>query len=958
MDSKPNILPSGTLLRGNKRTYRVVQVLGSGGFGITYLVEGQELQNGTLISFYYCMKEHFVSRCCERGGGNGTEVHYSAPVREEVENSLKDFIAEANRLSLIGSKHPNIVKVSDIFEANNTAYYVMEFLQGENLRQYVKSKGRLDDAEAREIMTQVLDAIGYLHANKMTHLDIKPDNVMMVRDAPGKMPRPVLIDFGLSKHYTNDGTPTSTVNTMACSDGYSPIEQYGGITTFSPQSDIYAAGATYLYCLTGRDPRKSTEMTGATMQASLSGLPAQTASVISQMMRPSKDERPQTIREVFEMLNRPAPPAFPDSGSATTVIVPPGATSGVPGGLPPVPPGSVPGGLPPTEPKPMTPYGFRTPPKPHMQKKSNLPLILAILCGVIVLGIILWAALSGGGNDVNDNMPDRGQVAGPFAYNRGTDISEYYTVYVDESNNPSKQRQADRLAPYGPLSFTLLWNGDKDMDLYVNTPGEEDISWLNTEADGGFHSGDNYGGNGSDNFESVRFPYPSSGRYDVFARIMEPAPAQEVWLVVNNNGTQSTYSASLIEPAGADGYTYYKLVFYDYGSGYAPEEAAPADEDMTETEPIAGEYADSVAVPVAEQPQPVRNSEPDRSYDQPSSEWGTFVSAASSSTTSYSHGSAISRYYNADVRRGDDSYAQTKADSYDGSAPLKFTLLWNDDKDLDLYVNDPSGNDVHWNNRSAGVGRHSGDDMGQASGSHESVLYSNPPSGRYDLFISSISGSDHPIDAKVVVKDGNHRYTYRVKVPRSSSSSRVFYKVDFVTPAVGGTNSTPSPEDGSGWDRVSSASSSTRSYSYGEAVRNYYPADVLKGRDSSAESRANNVDGSGTLKVSLLWDASPDLDLYINDASQGDIHWNNRSHDGGQHKGDSYGGSGSHESVVWQSPRSGVYDIFVSTLSDFSSPVDAKVVVKNGSSYTTYKVRIPAGNGSRRFYKVDTIRRD
>ena len=108
------------------------------------------------------------------------------------------------------------------------------------------------------LMAPIVDAVAYLHRNRLTHLDIKPQNIMLATADDGSM-RPVLIDFGLSKHYDANGNATSTVNTLACSDGYSPVEQYSGITTFSPSSDVYALGATMLACLIGKTPQKSTE---------------------------------------------------------------------------------------------------------------------------------------------------------------------------------------------------------------------------------------------------------------------------------------------------------------------------------------------------------------------------------------------------------------------------------------------------------------------------------------------------------------------------------------------------------------------------------------------------------------------------------------------------------------------------------------------------------------------------
>lgn len=252
-----NALPAGTEIRSKEYTYVIERVLGAGGFGITYLATATVRVGNVTVDVRFAVKEHFLGSLCERDSTT-SRVVYSNPVKAEVENSRKDFVSEAQRLHKVGVDHSNIVKVNEVFEANNTAYYVMEYIDGESLRSYVKRNGPLSDDETRLLMEPVVDAVTYLHANRMTHLDIKPDNIMLSREKDGSL-RPVLIDFGLSKHYGTDGRPTSTINTLGCSDGYAPIEQYAGITTFTPQADIYALGATMLFCITGRDPKKSTE---------------------------------------------------------------------------------------------------------------------------------------------------------------------------------------------------------------------------------------------------------------------------------------------------------------------------------------------------------------------------------------------------------------------------------------------------------------------------------------------------------------------------------------------------------------------------------------------------------------------------------------------------------------------------------------------------------------------------
>lgn len=140
-----------------------------------------------------------------------------------------------------------------MFEANNTAYYVMEYLEGESLDDYIRRVGPLTQEQTVYFLRPIVEAVALLHDNRLTHYDIKPQNIII---APGSdsVPRPVLIDFGLSKHYDESGRATSTTPVGGHSPGYSPIEQYSSIAGFSPAADVYALGATAYHCLTGHPP--------------------------------------------------------------------------------------------------------------------------------------------------------------------------------------------------------------------------------------------------------------------------------------------------------------------------------------------------------------------------------------------------------------------------------------------------------------------------------------------------------------------------------------------------------------------------------------------------------------------------------------------------------------------------------------------------------------------------------
>ena len=246
-----------------------------------------------------------------------------------MENSLLDFIAEATRLKDNDLKHPNLVKIFDVFEANGTAYYIMEFIDGVSLRQLVqKDRNKPDDVNplpentVLTIMTPVLDAIALLHGARITHLDLKPDNIQMGKTLePGRY-RPVVIDFGLSKHYDKKGNATSTIRSIGCSDGYSPLEQYSGITRFSPTADIYSLGATLYFALTGRRPEKASELqwTLAEKELKAHNVSPRVCKALEHAMAKTPEARTQSVEDFASELGIRL--GTPDDGDTTVLISP------------------------------------------------------------------------------------------------------------------------------------------------------------------------------------------------------------------------------------------------------------------------------------------------------------------------------------------------------------------------------------------------------------------------------------------------------------------------------------------------------------------------------------------------------------------------------------------------------------------------------------------------------------
>ena len=294
-------LAAGTVLSSGRNNYVVQSVLGSGGFGITYKATVSTTFNGMPAVVTVAVKEHFLKNDCERDSTT-MSVNCSQPARERVERSRRDFAGEARRLMSVAPGQPNIVQVSEVFDANNTSYYVMEYLDGMTLQDYVRQRGVITEQEMRGIMLPIVRAVGHLHRNRITHLDIKPTNIMLTKGADGRI-RPVLIDFGLSKHYNADGAATSTINIQGFSDGYAPVEQYGGITSFSPASDVYSLAATMMFCLLGRAlPKSMTLMSEDVRRLIPCNVSPQLQSVLTASLYMESRRRPADADAMLRML--------------------------------------------------------------------------------------------------------------------------------------------------------------------------------------------------------------------------------------------------------------------------------------------------------------------------------------------------------------------------------------------------------------------------------------------------------------------------------------------------------------------------------------------------------------------------------------------------------------------------------------------------------------------------------
>ena len=232
-DEHKQALPPGFRLGA----YRVARVLGVGGFGVTYLCEHAGL--GVQVA----VKEYLPNEMAVR---DGTEVHpKSAGDREGFEWGLSRSLDEARTLARF--EHPNVVRVRDYLEANNTAYIVMDYEEGEPLDALLRRHGTLTEAQLKRVVLPVVDGLRQVHAAGFLHRDIKPSNIYVRRSDES----PVLLDFGSARQAL--GHKSRSLTAIA-SPGYSPPEQYEGAAPQGAWTDIYALSALCYRAITGNTP--------------------------------------------------------------------------------------------------------------------------------------------------------------------------------------------------------------------------------------------------------------------------------------------------------------------------------------------------------------------------------------------------------------------------------------------------------------------------------------------------------------------------------------------------------------------------------------------------------------------------------------------------------------------------------------------------------------------------------
>ena len=286
-------LPTGYRLQ----SYLVVDVLGVGGFGITYLGEHATLGHRVAIKEY--LPNEFAVR-------DGATVHPKSQAdREDFEWGLTRFLDEAKTLARF--EHRNLVRVRDYFEANHTAYIVMDYEDGEPLDLLLDRHGTLSEAQLRRVLLPIIEGLRQVHAAGFLHRDIKPSNIFVRRADE----TPVLLDFGAARQAL--GRKSRSMTAVA-SAGYSPPEQYESDGDQGPWTDIYALSALCYRAITGQAPIEAPRRQSRLARGQPDPLPGLAETVLNNYsksflqavdlgLRVIETERPQTLDELVSRFN-------------------------------------------------------------------------------------------------------------------------------------------------------------------------------------------------------------------------------------------------------------------------------------------------------------------------------------------------------------------------------------------------------------------------------------------------------------------------------------------------------------------------------------------------------------------------------------------------------------------------------------------------------------------------------
>ena len=294
VETEPFALKPGTILDGK---YLVGEMLGQGGFGITYIGFDLLLEQKVAIKEYYPMSTGMVSR------ENSTTVVWSSAVMQKsgMEKGFDSFLKEARKMAKLGGI-PGVVGVKSVFIQNETAYIVMDFIEGETLLKKLQREGPMDYGTCISLMTPIMQALAEVHKHGIIHRDISPDNIMVQSD--GKL---ILLDLGAAKDLDIQGKDGNVQSSqMVAKHGFSPVEQYGQAGKIGPWTDVYAMAATIYYCCTGVLPPSATDRMIEDTLTCRPRLTKEQFDVLAFCMSVLPQKRPQNMDALLQIVTHPA----------------------------------------------------------------------------------------------------------------------------------------------------------------------------------------------------------------------------------------------------------------------------------------------------------------------------------------------------------------------------------------------------------------------------------------------------------------------------------------------------------------------------------------------------------------------------------------------------------------------------------------------------------------------------
>jgi len=459
------LLPEGTLLRG---VYQIESQLASGGFGNTYKARNMQFEE------HYAVKEFFMEGINERDDDQKTVSVSNSENVLQYNEQLEKFKKEARRLRKLQNSH--IVKVHDLFEENGTAYYVMDFIDGESLSARLKRSGALSEGEVLTLLPQVLDALQTVHANGLWHLDLKPANIMINADGHA-----LLIDFGASKQLNAEGGATASTS-LCYTPGFAPPEQVDqNMEKFGPWTDLYALGATLFNLLTNQRPPASSDISEIPDEvfSPMSHCSQQMQTVVRWLLQPNRRQRPQNVEEVEARMNVLFAKKKSQTPAEETKTIPQPAKPTSPVRPQPAKPQPAPRPTPPRRPLP--------------QKKKGLSPWLFVGAGaalIVVAGIVIGAIVLFSGSEkeditaLNDHQLDT--PLDTLAYAVGMCQSEGCWDYVASNGADTTRKQAfyegvQRGAGLTTTSSIFDDAADRDAHTQGLTIGNQIVSSLQTQ---------------------------------------------------------------------------------------------------------------------------------------------------------------------------------------------------------------------------------------------------------------------------------------------------------------------------------------------------------------------------------------------------------------------------------------------------------------------------------------------